>query len=812
MTGGKGAGKQHGAGIKQGAGKRQGTGMQQGAGERIGSRAHGAGYPPQADDRQGKSARGGTLPGLTLKAATPAAPLTGKAGHAGLPLLAAHGAGSGIPSGSQPGQPAAGGFLAPTGTGLPAAGTAAPANKPLKSTSARSHSGRPAGGSGKIAAAASGSDLSGHSLSLPLRLATSLLLLGLLAEWLLPLAQLPGWNSSFPLARLLLIGGAFLAAGAILLPGWAASLLRAAVLIGGAGWMAGGMRLLLDWIGGLPGIIADDIRSVGAQGISGLSAPTQALLLLAGLAALLSALQTLVWIRQWGLGLTVLTGLYLGLLYQWMGLDLLPGMARAAAEGLLLSALLTGHRLRRRAGEAPPPVPAGAWGFPSGGHPVRLGGWAAAAGAALLVLGAALLLSSGKPRLYGPASWALEVQHSIREGASSAAAGAGNASRLVVGSGTLQGAFSGYSQDDSVLGAPLALARTPVFTALSPASLYWRGESKSVYEGRGWREDYGQLQSVPIGSVEGSESGGSDEITQTVRLARHAEGQPLPVSGRNAELMAAQGEGAGKGATAYLKDKITEAIYLPQGGSGELQYEARSVKPETSASVLRAQSEVKDAAEGDDAGWLQEQIQANLQLPSNLPKRVKDLASSIVRAAGPNRYDQAAAVSQYLKQHYVYSLTDTSIPKEGQDLADQFLFVQKTGYCVHFSTAMAVMLRSQGIPARWVKGYTAGSPAKDQSEAEAGSRVYEVTAADAHAWVEVYLGGAGWVAFDPTPGFAGPAGAAAALQGASPQAPNGLEQPGAAQDGSPAQRLRDAAGSAAARLAASAAGFAQAAG
>ena len=120
--------------------------------------------------------------------------------------------------------------------------------------------------------------------------------------------------------------------------------------------------------------------------------------------------------------------------------------------------------------------------------------------------------------------------------------------------------------------------------------------------------------------------------------------------------------------------------------------------------------------------------------------------------AGPNRYDQAAAVRDYLQTHYTYSLSHTRVPRAGEDLTDQFLFQQKTGYCVHFSTAMTVMLRSQGIPARWVKGYLPGTPMEGGN---ASGQMVQVTEADAHAWVEVYLAGAGWVPFDPTPGIAG---------------------------------------------------------
>lgn len=126
-------------------------------------------------------------------------------------------------------------------------------------------------------------------------------------------------------------------------------------------------------------------------------------------------------------------------------------------------------------------------------------------------------------------------------------------------------------------------------------------------------------------------------------------------------------------------------------------------------------------------------------------------------AAAASRYDAAVAVAGYLQKGYTYSLK-TRVPPSSADFTDDFLFGTRQGYCVHFATAMTVLLRSSGIPARYVQGYGPGT-------AVPGSvpQRYSVTSGDAHAWVEVYFPGAGWVPFDPTPSAA----AAAALGAAA---------------------------------------------
>jgi transglutaminase-like putative cysteine protease len=131
---------------------------------------------------------------------------------------------------------------------------------------------------------------------------------------------------------------------------------------------------------------------------------------------------------------------------------------------------------------------------------------------------------------------------------------------------------------------------------------------------------------------------------------------------------------------------------------------------------------------------------AYLQLP-DLDPRIPELAREVTNSAG-NNYDRAAALSQYLRGHYGYTL---HLPTTAQkDPLANFLFERKEGHCEYFASSMTVMLRTLGIPSRVVNGFRGG-------EFNDLSGQYIVRASDAHSWVEVYFPGQGWVGFDPTP-------------------------------------------------------------
>ena len=130
------------------------------------------------------------------------------------------------------------------------------------------------------------------------------------------------------------------------------------------------------------------------------------------------------------------------------------------------------------------------------------------------------------------------------------------------------------------------------------------------------------------------------------------------------------------------------------------------------------------------------------QLPTDLPQRVRDLASKLT-AGEVTPYGKALAIEDYLES-VPYDLGVDAPPFNG-DGVDHFLFTLKRGYSEYFASAMTVMLRSVGVPSRLATGYTFGDEVPDQN-------TYVVKDSHSHAWVEVYFPRYGWILFEPTPG------------------------------------------------------------
>jgi protein-glutamine gamma-glutamyltransferase len=129
-----------------------------------------------------------------------------------------------------------------------------------------------------------------------------------------------------------------------------------------------------------------------------------------------------------------------------------------------------------------------------------------------------------------------------------------------------------------------------------------------------------------------------------------------------------------------------------------------------------------------------------LQVPVGL-QQVTDLAHHVTQQA-TTLLGQTIAIQQHLLKNYRYSLeADTATLSHP---LEEFLFTRKTGYCEHYATAMVVMLRSIGIPARLVTGFLA-------TEWNEYGGYFTVRQQDAHAWVEVYFPLSGWITMDPTP-------------------------------------------------------------
>ncbi|HNT23802.1 MAG TPA: transglutaminase domain-containing protein [Anaerolineales bacterium] len=271
-----------------------------------------------------------------------------------------------------------------------------------------------------------------------------------------------------------------------------------------------------------------------------------------------------------------------------------------------------------------------------------------------------------------------------------------------------------------------------------PARHYWRAITYDVYTGLGWETsrtvpnlyDAGEpaLQDLP------ADIASQQFIHQDVTLYREA-GSQLFYTGllvtANQPYRVNWRIPAAEGADAF-------GAVLSARPDQALRYQVSSLRTAASVEALRA-------ASGPLPQWISERY---LQLPADLPERVRRLAAELT-APGPNgplsAYDQASAIEAYLRT-FPYSL-DVPEPPNDRDVADYFLFDLKQGYCDYFATAMVVLARASGLPARLVIGYASGS--YDPYKA-----LYIITEADSHSWVEIYFPGIGWVEFEPTSSLA----------------------------------------------------------
>lgn len=287
------------------------------------------------------------------------------------------------------------------------------------------------------------------------------------------------------------------------------------------------------------------------------------------------------------------------------------------------------------------------------------------------------------------------------------------------------------------LGEGTQLSDTPFLVVKTPRPTYLRAAVYHTYTGRGWLNTDNHSTRWPEGSTWPVPAYDLTEtITQTLiplrRDVKHlyATGQPI-----SADIPAAV-------QLSFITGELEKDGRLVSGlGDVSIVRAGANVPPDgfsvvSEVSVADEQSLRQAGTQYPD--WVTERY---LDLPASLPDRVIALAQQVVQGS-TNPYDAGVALERFLRRESKYSRT-IEAPPPNADAVDYFLFESKTGYCDYYASAMVVMLRAVGIPARLASGYAGGS-----WDSTRGG--YTVLYSDAHSWPEVFFPHYGWIPFEPT--------------------------------------------------------------
>jgi transglutaminase-like putative cysteine protease len=287
------------------------------------------------------------------------------------------------------------------------------------------------------------------------------------------------------------------------------------------------------------------------------------------------------------------------------------------------------------------------------------------------------------------------------------------------------------------------LSPAAVFAAPADSPPYWQGSVYDYYDGSRWRitgPAYVAAWSVVSGTGP-SRVLTAPAISDQPAVAPAADRTDVVriVGKQSLPAVYAPGEASGyRGPGDVTVDADDNAVLRAPVFADGSTYAVTSSRPV----YTQAQLESDHASDGLSSRWT--------QLPATMPSRVKQLGTTLAAGAA-SRPAIVAAVDDYLRHNEKYDI-NAPVPAAGQDAVDDFLFVSHTGFCEQFASAAVVLLRSAGVPARLVTGYAGG-------ETSSGSRIMRGT--DAHAWVQVWYPGIGWLNDDPTVGATAVAGTVA---------------------------------------------------
>lgn len=298
---------------------------------------------------------------------------------------------------------------------------------------------------------------------------------------------------------------------------------------------------------------------------------------------------------------------------------------------------------------------------------------------------------------------------------------------------------SGLMPRAYLLGNPPELSETVVMTAVVSLpddannpwlnNRHWRALSYNVYTGRGWALSEEREEELPANTpIALPPTAAQQTVQQTMhwifdeRVTRYTLGMPQqfdqPVS--------------------VFWRGLTDLSRVQRADDESSHYQLISQVSTATQAQLR-QTGIGEAFNANVSPVI---LARYTSLPNSLPPRVGELAQEVA-GDEPTAYDQARALELFLRQ-YPYSL-DVELPPENTDPVDFFLFDLQSGYCDYYASAMAVMARTLGLPARVAVGYLA-----QPADANGVQTIYQI---NGHSWAEVYFPEYGWIEFEPTAAF-----------------------------------------------------------